>query len=244
MLETAYAFVTANAGWATIIAVAFVSIAIFEVIRYLVSRGPQIPTPPKMDDIGFIKWLGSYRDWYTQASGFCHNSLMVCRITPIFMGFLVAVVSALPDGISFIGIPKNIIVIILTGLSTLCVAVITQLGLVDLSRAREIGRIACARLLSNAQIFFSLEHTPQEIYEKKQAIHDEIFKIEMEQAALYAAIVAGPRKEPPASGNGADGSTQGATTGGASTGAASTGGVTTGGVSLGGASTSGGSSGS
>ena len=95
MLEPAFAYLAANAQWATLVAVVLVGIVSFGLIRNLVSRGPQIPTPQKMDDAGFIKWLASYRDWYTHAAGMCNKWLVFCRITPILVGFMVAIVSAL-----------------------------------------------------------------------------------------------------------------------------------------------------
>jgi hypothetical protein len=49
-----------------------------------------------------------------------------------------ALVAALPTG--FLGfpspIPRNVVVIALTGISTVCVGILTQLGLAELAKAR------------------------------------------------------------------------------------------------------------
>jgi hypothetical protein len=117
---------------------------------------------------------------------------MACRIIPIFAGFTIAVLSALREqGQAPWDEYYNVTIILLSGLSTLSVAIMTQLGIADLAKAREIGRIECARLLSQAQIFFSSNHPEEQIYQEKLLIHSEIFRVEHHQAELYASIVAG-----------------------------------------------------
>lgn len=74
---------------------------------------------------------------------------MACRIIPIFAGFTIAVLSTLREqGRTSLDEYYNVTIILLSGLSTLSVAIMTQLGIAHLAKAREIGRIECAKLLS------------------------------------------------------------------------------------------------
>jgi hypothetical protein len=142
-----------------------------------------------MDDDGFFRWLQDYEEWYTLASKRLNDWLIITRITPLFIGFIVALISA----VSEVDLPlKNYLVIGLTGISTLCVAVLTQLRLAELARAREIGRINCAQLVARARLYFTVERPPEETLSEKQKIQGELFKIEHDQAALVASVSESP----------------------------------------------------
>jgi hypothetical protein len=151
------------------------------------------------DNSEFIVWLELYQSWYSTSSNRCYIVLMVCRITPIFIGFVVAILEALGDdpfkNLSYLN--KSILVIMFTGISTVCVAVLTQLRVADLATARENGRISCASLVARAQLFFSRDPEASESYQEKVRIKDELFKIEFDQAALFDASVDGRPKNTP-----------------------------------------------
>jgi hypothetical protein len=165
---------------------------VFVFARWWSTAMPEITLPGKMDEAGLIKWLGSYRDWYKKSAKRCERVTMACRIIPIIAGFTIAVLSALREqGRTPLDEYYNVTIILLSGLSTLSVAIMTQLGIADLAKAREIGRIECAKLLSRAQIFHSSDHPLDKVYQEKLSIHAEIFRIEHHQAELYASIVAG-----------------------------------------------------
>ena len=151
-------------------------------------RGPVVEHDDLSDGPGFIKWLHTYEIWYAKSAGRISWVLYVCRITPIFIGFVVAIVSALDTGEFPPFLPQKVVVIILTGLSTFCVALITQFSLPELAKAREFGRIACAGLVARARLFFSIDRQPAEALVAKIEIRDRIFQIEEEQAALFYAL--------------------------------------------------------
>ena len=153
-------------------------------------KGPAIVGFGK-DDASFLEWLRAYEIWYTKSSDHTHNVLSLCRITPIVTGFAVALVSAIANDEIYIlalPIPKNIAVIVLTGIATLCVSILGQLRIADLARVREIGRINSASLVARAQLFFSVDHSPTEALAEKTAIKDRIFELEHDQASLFAAL--------------------------------------------------------
>jgi hypothetical protein len=164
---------------------------------------------PKYEDMEFeevddlLQWLADYEAWYERSSGLLHEILIVCRVLPIGLGFLVAIVSALDDKLfqAFI-IPKNIVVIILTGLSTICVAIITQLGLADLARTREAGRIAFSDMRAKVKLLIaakggSSKTNPKALVEDFEKIAAEVFKIEREQADRFVLITTpGEKKDP------------------------------------------------
>jgi hypothetical protein len=156
----------------------------------------EIEAAPEIDkNNGFVSWLQGYEHWFHKASFNNHLIFDICRVLPIFLGFCIAVISALPEEYwrdSWAS--KNVLVVVLTGISTISMAVVTQLRIGDLARAREIGRINCAALVVQAQLFFSARHSVEEIYDEKQRIKKEIFKIEHDQAALFAAAASA---EPP-----------------------------------------------
>jgi hypothetical protein len=175
-----------------IIWVVVLAIIIFAIVlvarRYTRSRIIELPNLE--DNQAFIRWLMEYEDWYTTSAKRHHRTLYWFRPAPIVIGFLVAIVSAMDNNLVLFKsyIPKNIIVISLTGLAALCVAVLTQLGVIDLSRTREIGRINCAALVARAQLFFSKTQTADDAYREKSAIVQEVFRIEHDQAALFSRI--------------------------------------------------------
>jgi hypothetical protein len=142
-----------------------------------------------MDDEGFLRWLQEYEGWYTLASKRLNDWLFVTRITPLFIGFIVALISAAQESQLPI---KNYLVIGLTGISTLCVAVLTQLRLAELARAREIGRINLAQLVARTRLYFSMPRSPDEALSEKQKVQAEVFKIEHDQAALFASLTEPP----------------------------------------------------
>jgi hypothetical protein len=180
---------------AIVAAICAVGVFLFVFTRKWIAARPQITPPCEMDKAGLIRWLGSYRDWYTTSAWLCDRISTLCRIVPIISGFAIALLSALreqepPPWNEYVN--YNVMIIALSGLSTLSVAIITQLGIAELAKAREIGRIECARLLSLAQILLSKHDSSEEdLYKAKLTIHQEIFRVEHDQAALYAAIVAG-----------------------------------------------------
>lgn len=175
--------------WFLIAASVLAIIIIILVARRLINRQPS-KIPEISDNDGFVDWLCDYEHWYNKSARRYHLTVYVARPAPIVLGFMVAIVSAMRDQWSFFDdfIPKNIIVITLTGLASLCVAILTQLGVIDLARYREIGRINCARLVARARLFFSIPHSPEEIYKEKDEIIKELFKIEHDQAALFASV--------------------------------------------------------
>jgi hypothetical protein len=145
----------------------------------------------EMDDVAFVEWLMLYERSYTRSSEWSHRALAFCQITPIVIGFIIAIVSALKDDswtILNVSLQRNIVIIALTGVSTVCVAILTRMGVAQLARTRELGRINCAALVTRARLYFSINHTPQESYAEKVRIKDEIYKIEHDQAALSGGI--------------------------------------------------------
>jgi hypothetical protein len=177
----------------TIAAVAIIIVLALLAIAYQFKKAPIASFGP--DDASFLDWLRAYETWYTKASRGAHRVLSFCRITPIVIGFAVAVVAAsqgetLPIYVSGYGftIEKNIVIIILTGIVTLCVSILGQLRVADLARARETGRINTAALVARAQLFFSVDHSPDEALKEKNAIKDELFKLEHDQASLFASL--------------------------------------------------------
>lgn len=144
---------------------------------------------------GFLRWVDEYEKWYTRSAWALNWTFFCCKTMPLVLGFLVAIISALPEGFEpFAGIPRNILVIALTGLSTLCVAVLTQLGVAERARAREIGRIGVAKLAAESRVALSGK---KEIDDQTKAqlvsITDRIFEIEFDQQALFAAAFGDPK---------------------------------------------------
>lgn len=189
-------------------ALAFVTVALFGAYLYATRR----PEYDKRQDLvsrdGFLRWVGEYEKWYTRSAWALNWTFFCCKTMPLVLGFLVAIISALPERFELIaGIPRNIAVIALTGLSTLCVAVLTQLGVAERARAREIGRIGVAKLAAEARVALSGK---KEIDEQTKAqlasITDRIFEIEFDQQALFAAAFGDPEasKSKPAGPNGGD----------------------------------------
>ncbi len=173
------------------VAIAIALVIAIVVIRRHISPAAATPVPDMLNDEAFVKWLEGYEHWYTKSSKRYHRTLYWFRPAPIVIGFFVAIVAAIDEKSAFFPdwMPKNIVIIILTGLASFCVAVLTQLGVIDLSRTREIGRINCAQLVVRAKHFLSVAQTPQAAYEEKAEFINEIFKIEHDQAALFAGIV-------------------------------------------------------
>jgi hypothetical protein len=145
-----------------------------------------IQAEPDFDNEGFLNWLRDHEIWYQKASFRTHCIFDVARIAPVIIGFAIAVLSALPPPLK--AEPFNsLAVIILTGASTVCVSIISQLRVGDLARAREVGRINCAALVARARLFFSMKPSEEDAYKEKLAIKDQLFKLEHDQAALFAA---------------------------------------------------------
>ena len=180
----------------TIIVVVVVAIAAFLLIGYWLKQPPATRTM-NLNDENFVTWLQQYEIWYTKSSRRCNSVLVVCRITPIVLGFVIAVVSALKPGDYFFAnyISQPILVIILTGTSSLAVAIITQLGLGDLAKTRENGRIACARLAARAQLMFA-QSASDAVQDEKNKILETLFQIEQQQADLFAALGHPPQPQP------------------------------------------------
>ena len=80
------------AGWTIIVA----ALVIIAVTGYLIWRSrQQITVSFGPDRESFMSWLREYEIWYTEASDRYYRLLTFCRVAPIFIGFAVAVVSAL-----------------------------------------------------------------------------------------------------------------------------------------------------
>jgi hypothetical protein len=84
-------------------------------------------------------------------------------------------------------IGQPVLTIILTGISSLAVAIVTQLGLGDLAKARENGRIGCGRLVARAQLMFA-QSASEAVQSEKHNIMDRLFQLEQQQADLFAAL--------------------------------------------------------
>src|SRR5215469_1482003 len=130
---------------------ALLSAAVFSVVVLVAAawwilnlRRPPKDLAAEMDDVAFVEWLTLYERSYTKSSEWSRRALAFCQITPIIIGFIIAVVSALKDDswtILNVPLQRNIVVIALTGVSTLCVAILTRMGVAQLARSRELGRI-------------------------------------------------------------------------------------------------------
>jgi hypothetical protein len=154
----------AYGSWITIAVVLIIVVALFFLIRAWLAN-PLITSYPDLNDENFVKLLRDYETWYAKSSRRCTNTLVVCRITPLVMGFVVAVVSAANKDAWPLQnyIDQSILVIILTGISSLAVAIVTQLGLGDLAKARENGRIASAHLVARTQLMFAKPTSPEKL---------------------------------------------------------------------------------
>lgn len=100
-----------------------------------------------LTDENFVKWLQAYEVWYTKSSRTCHDWSLVFRVLPVLLGFMVAFVSAWKNEHP-LGMEKNLLVMVLTGISTLCVSLLSQLRLSELAKARrrarrDLGGIMC-----------------------------------------------------------------------------------------------------
>jgi hypothetical protein len=163
------------------------------VVRYKTTRPPPTKIAKFDTPDAFISWLEEYERWYTSSSITLSRILIACRVVPLVLGFIVAIVSALPPGFGLFGypspIPRNIVVIALTGISAVCVALLTQLGVGELATARELGRIGTASLVTRARISLFSNASDDEKRKEMGKIKDEIFKLEYDQAALFAASI-------------------------------------------------------
>jgi hypothetical protein len=168
-----------------------VVICVLLIFRYKTTRSP--PTKITRFDTPdtFISWLEEYENWYTRSSTSLSRILIACRVVPLVLGFIVAIIPALPPGFGIFGypspIPRNIVVIALTGISAVCVALLTQLGVGELASARERGRIGTASLVTRAKISLFSSASDKEKWAEMALIKDEIFKLEYDQADLFAA---------------------------------------------------------
>ena len=182
-------------GYLLLIIVILFGVSVFRWTANRRAKGPLAGDPGTTSD-DFIKWLSGYESWYTRASWKTHRILEICRIAPIVIGFFVAIISSVNmPTVSFYywQISTNLLVIILTGISTTCVSVLGQLRIADLARAREIGRINCARLVADARLkLFDEGKNPSDVQNEKLSIKDTLFRIEHDQAALYAALGSRP----------------------------------------------------
>ena len=149
---------------------------------------------------GFITWLTTYESWYTRSSDRLHRILVCCRVLPLILGFVVAIISALPPGFQVFGltspIPRNVVVIALTGITTLCVGVLTQLGVAELARARETGRIGVANLVAQAKLALPRSEGNTPPRDEMIKLKDALMKIEFDQAELFVASTV-DRQPPP-----------------------------------------------
>ena len=83
---------------------------------------------PPVDQEGFVKWLQGYERWYHKASFNNHLIFNICRVVPITLGFGIAVISSLPNSVwDTEYVIKNVLVVVLTGISTVTGAVVSQL---------------------------------------------------------------------------------------------------------------------
>lgn len=145
-----------------------------------------IDVTTSMKDKLFVNWLRSYEAWYDVSAKNWNRVLIFCRVAPIIIGFMIAVVSAVDPNIVIIpGLRNNLIVIILSGISTVCLTIITQFSVVDLAKAREIGRINCAKLVVEAMLSIEPENK-DELNRLKQKLAEEIFDIESVQAKSFS----------------------------------------------------------
>jgi hypothetical protein len=177
-------------------AVAIVCVLAFFLIRNQILRRDTAEITKSVKGGDFIKWLTAYEVWYTISSRRLHDVLFLCRLTPIFIGFVVAIMATVEEASWPL---KSYFIIGFTGLSTLCTAVLTQLRISEIAAVREAGRIGFARLVLRARLSFPEEAEAESVLKEKQAIVEEAFKIESVQADTFSLLV---RPAPPSTSDG------------------------------------------